>query len=119
MIIITQPSTPFDEESSFKVGLMNPFSYQNDLQHEVRNIDTYFEKAGVMAVKIHKFGGFSYIYACGGFVELMQEYAAIWTIDPDTDSLTRVAYQTTTSSYFRELAFFEESEYEYIYTTLS
>ena len=48
---------------------MNPFSYQNSLFHEVRSINTDFEKAGVMAVKIHQFGGVSQIFACGGFEE--------------------------------------------------
>ena len=58
-----------------------------------------------MAIKIVKFDSVSKIYACGGYIDGDDTYAAIWRVDPNTRDLIRFASLGTIDLYFQEITF--------------
>ena len=72
-----------------------------------------------MALKIVKFDSISNIFACGGYIDGGDTYAAIWRVDPNTRDLIRFATLGSFDLYFREITFSESDggSNQYIYTT--
>ena len=120
VVILSEPHQSYSLNSKFKVGMLTPFLYDNEISYDIHSINSALSVSSVTGIKAHTFSGYnSQVFACGGFLEYPFTNAALWEINPNTGELTRIAHYSPNGVSMKELAFSEDSGIHYVYSTTS